>query len=236
MNLCKRNIAGFTLVEVLVVVAIIALLVAILVPSLKRARRQTQIVVVHHDLRQITMALDAYCINNKDGLPPTRKACGNFDNYQLPEELAKKKYLPEAKETEHRSNFRDFFDTENTYRYRSPGPGYFNGTFWDNPNDKFLWGNIWVPKDFPTSLSEDGDYYYDHPDDPGESPVDYAVWSVGPDPESKKFPKFVMSAAGATEVDDSRFPLPRKFWLEHAGDTGLITHFRMDTGLMGMSP
>ncbi len=56
----RRSSAGFTLIEVLVVVAIIALLVAILLPSLSRARRQARIAVCASNLHQVTSALMMY--------------------------------------------------------------------------------------------------------------------------------------------------------------------------------
>lgn len=51
---------GFTLIEVLVVVAIIALLVAILLPSLARARSQARRTVCSSQLHQIGLALMTY--------------------------------------------------------------------------------------------------------------------------------------------------------------------------------
>jgi len=48
-----RNKSGFTLIEVLVVVAIIALLIAILMPSLARARAETRSVVCRSSMRQL---------------------------------------------------------------------------------------------------------------------------------------------------------------------------------------
>lgn len=52
--------AGFTLIEVLVVVAIIALLTAILLPSLKRARGQAQATVCASNLHQLGLGLALY--------------------------------------------------------------------------------------------------------------------------------------------------------------------------------
>lgn len=52
--------AAFTLIEVLVVVAIIALLVAILLPSLASAKRQSKIVVCQTNLHQLGLGIAAY--------------------------------------------------------------------------------------------------------------------------------------------------------------------------------
>jgi prepilin-type N-terminal cleavage/methylation domain-containing protein len=57
---------GFTLIEVLVVVAIIALLVAILLPQLTRARRRAQNVVCQANLNQWGKIWAMYCQTNQD--------------------------------------------------------------------------------------------------------------------------------------------------------------------------
>jgi len=73
-----RSGKGFTLIEVLVVVAIIALLVAILLPSLKRAREQARIVQCAARLRVIGQALVFYLQANDDVLP--KVAAGGFEH------------------------------------------------------------------------------------------------------------------------------------------------------------
>ena len=60
--------AGFTLVEIMIVVAIIALLAAIAVPNFLRSRKRSQATQVLEDLRIIDAAVDQYAIeNNKPG-------------------------------------------------------------------------------------------------------------------------------------------------------------------------
>ena len=59
----KRN-GGFTLVEIMIVVAIIALLAAIAVPGFLRARKRSQASRVVNDLRLIDAAVDQYAIEN----------------------------------------------------------------------------------------------------------------------------------------------------------------------------
>ena len=53
---------GFTLVEIMIVVAIIALLAAIAVPGFLRARKRSQASKVLNDLRMIDSAMDQYAI------------------------------------------------------------------------------------------------------------------------------------------------------------------------------
>jgi prepilin-type N-terminal cleavage/methylation domain-containing protein len=70
MNLRPRR-AGFTLVEIMIVVAIIALLAAIAVPGFLRARKRSQASRIINDLRLIDAAVDQYSIetSKKTGDP-----------------------------------------------------------------------------------------------------------------------------------------------------------------------
>jgi len=63
------NRSAFTLIEVLVVVAVIGLLVAVLIPSLAMAREQGRCVVCAAQLRQLMAALDYYAKDHSGGLP-----------------------------------------------------------------------------------------------------------------------------------------------------------------------
>ena len=60
---------GFTLIEVLVVAAILSLLVAILVPSLKQARAQANEVTCRHNHHQIHLAIEIYAHDSKGWYP-----------------------------------------------------------------------------------------------------------------------------------------------------------------------
>ena len=64
----RKSRGGFTLVEIMIVVAIIALLAAIAVPGFLRARKRSQATSILNDARVIDGALDQYAIeNNKKG-------------------------------------------------------------------------------------------------------------------------------------------------------------------------
>lgn len=65
----RRRRAAFTLVELLVVVAIIAMLIAILLPALKGARAQSKSAVCLSNQRSIGIAIQSYALQNKDAIP-----------------------------------------------------------------------------------------------------------------------------------------------------------------------
>jgi prepilin-type N-terminal cleavage/methylation domain-containing protein len=67
---------GFTLVEIMIVVAIIALLAAIAVPGFLRARKRAQASRVLNDLRLIDSAVDQYAIETNK---TTGAACNVAD-------------------------------------------------------------------------------------------------------------------------------------------------------------
>lgn len=68
---------GFTLIEVLVVVAIIALLIAILLPSLAAARAQGRTTLCLSNLHQAGIAITTYSVENKGFVPRG----GNVERY-----------------------------------------------------------------------------------------------------------------------------------------------------------
>jgi prepilin-type N-terminal cleavage/methylation domain-containing protein/prepilin-type processing-associated H-X9-DG protein len=67
MTSIQRAKAGFTLVELLVVIGIIAVMVAILLPALGKARKQAQATVCLSNLRQLGIAVQQYTFETNDG-------------------------------------------------------------------------------------------------------------------------------------------------------------------------
>ncbi len=60
----KTARGGFTLVEIMIVVAIVALLAAVAVPGFLRARKRSQASRILNDLRAIDSAVDQYALEN----------------------------------------------------------------------------------------------------------------------------------------------------------------------------
>ena len=73
LNRLNKRRGGFTLVEIMIVVAIIALLAAIAVPGFLRARKRSQASRILNDLRMIDAAADQYAIE-------TNRSTGNAVN------------------------------------------------------------------------------------------------------------------------------------------------------------
>src|SRR5205809_927750 len=73
LNQLNKRRKGFTLVEIMIVVAIIALLAAIAVPGFLRARKRSQASRILNDLRMIDAAVDQYAIE-------TNRSTGNTVN------------------------------------------------------------------------------------------------------------------------------------------------------------
>ena len=84
--------AGFTLVELLVVIGIIALLISILLPSLSKAREQALSVKCKNNMRQVYMGCFMFAQDNKSRLPRGAKiedvASGNPNAWKLERSLA----------------------------------------------------------------------------------------------------------------------------------------------------
>ncbi|PYK96082.1 MAG: hypothetical protein DME19_20840 [Verrucomicrobia bacterium] len=61
--------AGFTMIELLLVVTIIALLATLLLPALAKAKEQGRSSVCRNNMRQISLAMTLYADDNNDYLP-----------------------------------------------------------------------------------------------------------------------------------------------------------------------
>ena len=74
----KRRPAGFTIIELLVVISIIALLISLLLPALSRAKRLAEQIVCASNMRQVGVAMAEYADVNR-GMYPLNEG-GDYPN------------------------------------------------------------------------------------------------------------------------------------------------------------
>lgn len=201
---------GFSLIELLVVTAIITLVLGILIPVTGRARLQAKVVVVNAELRQIGLALEAYSLDHEGKYPPTRVDCmlgGHF--YQLPGELVAGGYLP-APPTDSfmAAGFEDRFNRGYTYKYRTVGTLIYNRTTVVEEG-----ACLWVPDGFPDNEQTDGQTY----SNPKDSPVSWVIYSEGP--------RFDID-----RMKEMQYPVPRGTWYNPRTGPGVIVRIRLRNG------
>ena len=80
MKITSSKKSGFTLVEIMIVVAIIGLLAAIAIPNFVRARTSSQANACINNLRQMDGAVQQYALENKLASTATY-ALGNLNAY-----------------------------------------------------------------------------------------------------------------------------------------------------------
>lgn len=196
--------AGFTLVELLVVVGIIGLLIALLAPALSPAREKARVTKALVELRQIGLALEMY-FQDQRRYPPVRVSCNTSERdhwCQLPPELAEGDYLPGGGRGGMSCGMEDPFNRGRTYKYATIGPYLLNGS----PQEENF--AMFVPDDFPACQSDDGRYRED-----AEVSLDWVVWSLGPRQSREK-------------ALNARAPIPAFTWYRETGDHGVIARIK----------
>ena len=85
MNKSLRSTAGFSLIELLTVIAILGILAAIIIPTVGKARETAQRAVDANNLRELGKAALIYAADNRDTLPnpqqPSRQIAGTNQRY-----------------------------------------------------------------------------------------------------------------------------------------------------------
>ena len=81
----RRRAHGFTLIELMIVIAIIAVLVAILVPNFLKARAQSQLSACESSLKTLSNSLELYAQEN-DGhyIPGDISSASGYGPYLTP--------------------------------------------------------------------------------------------------------------------------------------------------------
>ncbi len=211
---CKK---AFTLIELLIIIAIIAMLMAILMPALGRAREQAKIVVVNAELYNIGMVLESYGMDNRNKFPPTRADCNPSARkhvYALPQELVDQGYLPKGEIGKVRfAEIEDRFNRGCAYKYIAAGPVYdYHGTPFGNQH-------LYIPEGFPDSTKTNLIEY----ENPITSPIKWVLFSLGPryDIESLEHKSFPIHKG---------FPIAKKFWYSPEKRQGVITRMRLKKG------
>jgi len=206
---------AFSLVELLVVLAIIALLAALLLPALCRGDEKAKAARAHVELNGVGLALEMYSDDNAGTLPPVRVNC-NTDLAthwcQFPVELVEQHYLGSGSKPGMAAKMEDVFNPNHTYKYAAPGPQLLNNA----PGGNY---QLWVPNDVPNCTSTNGQYYSSQKD----SPVRWVIWSLGPKPNSP-------------ESQDDYAPMAARSWYRRTGGGGVIARFQTRAGIQFQSP
>jgi prepilin-type N-terminal cleavage/methylation domain-containing protein/prepilin-type processing-associated H-X9-DG protein len=138
------RLRGFTLVELLVVLAIIALLASLLLPSLQAAQSKARRIHCTSNLRQLGVALDVYVDENKCYPPAmTTSGLGNWQRALWPASTDRVLYCPQLMPAS--DQFQQYFPTNQLifphYGYNASGAVRINPP----PQNPGLGGNfVWT--------------------------------------------------------------------------------------------
>ena len=70
MRTCGKNMRGFTLIEIMIVIGIIVVLMSVLIPSLQRARSQAKLSVCVETIKNTATAITTYSMERENQGPP----------------------------------------------------------------------------------------------------------------------------------------------------------------------
>lgn len=131
MTRLKTTLNYFTLVELVVVIAIITVLISLLMPALKKATEQGENLLCLNNLKTLFIADDYYAEDNNDHYVVIKPEEGSYNYWFL-----NKTYM----------SYLDVKELRNNFEYACPSyqsPSYFGFSYALNwTNDKFYWGSF----------------------------------------------------------------------------------------------
>ncbi|MFO7534120.1 MAG: type II secretion system protein [Kiritimatiellia bacterium] len=208
------NKRGFSLLELIVVMAVVGLLASLTLPTLVAAREKARVAKVKVELRQIELALESY-YESHACYPPVRVSCNSSERdhwCQLPPELAQGGFLSGSLKKGLSSALEDPFNPGHTYKYAAIGPYSLNGA---RQEEYFA---LFLPDDFPFCQSQNGRYH-----DQAQAPLAWVVWSLGPRQSRKK-------------ALHARAPVSGFTWYRGVGDDGVIARIKPKEGSAYQTP
>lgn len=146
---------AFTLIELLIVVAIIAILAAIAVPNFLEAQTRSKVARVYADMRAIASAIEAYRVDNTRYPPPSIPGNMYLGYFVLTSPIAYTTVLPPDP-------------------FRPPDSLYGQAYRWRRVPDDYT-GN--VANYIPGYLNPANDYYR-------STSIEWMLRSIGPDRET----------------------------------------------------
>lgn len=144
-----KNYPAFTLIELLIVVAIIGILAAIAVPNFLNAQVRAKVARVESDFRTLATALESYYLD-ANGYPPYGQWGGHTSPRYFNVLSTPVAYLTNPEAVDDPFQVREDQDKQGGFRY-----GYFDPTMPDGPRQKFFrpgamktWKGIEMPGAF----------------------------------------------------------------------------------------
>ena len=208
---------AFTLIELLIVVAIIAILAAIAVPNFLEAQTRAKTARAKSDLRTLAVAIESYRVDSND-YPYIQADGGPGTEWQAPFGFPPGRTAGPAGLTTPTayltSALRDAFELEseqggplspsgkNLLSFERLGWGYAaDGTRWNDNNSNAH--AVRVPVDANGTLNGTAPDF--NTTDPSLIPARYVLWSVGPDKSHRVY------APDGTVVVRSRFSVLNRY-------------------------